>query len=213
MKSRSGAATLLASVCAATMLVQASVASAQPAPGDDGPPPPAYEDQTAPSPPAYDDRTGPPPGEYAPPPQGAERRYDDRARQYDEDYSSRYQQWAAQYCVERHNTNVAAGAIIGGILGAVIGSNIAGGDDRGAGAVVGGALGAGAGATVGASASSANCPPGYVVRAGAPGFYFAGPAYGVYGPAWYQPWVFEGGVWVYRPYRSWYWRRGYRRRW
>ena len=57
---------------------------------------------------------------------------------------------------------------------------------------------------------------------GAPAFVYGGPAYGVYAaPAWYNPWLWYGGRWVYRPYPSWYWshraywrpgwRGGYRR--
>ena len=39
---------------------------------------------------------------------------------------------------------------------------------------------------------------------GAPAFYYGGPP--VYaGPGWYNPWFYDGGVWVYRPYRYWYW--------
>ena len=79
---------------------------------------------------------------------------------------------------------------------------------KGPGAAVGGALGVGAGATVGANAAVANCPPGYVIRAGAPAFVYAGPYYDpalVYAPAWYNPWVWVGGQWVYYPYRYWYW--------
>jgi hypothetical protein len=63
-----------------------------------------------------------------------------------------------------------------------------------------------------------------VVRQGAPAFAYApAPGYAypypptvVAGPGWYNPWVWAGGVWVYQPYRYWYWnsrvyaRPGYR---
>jgi len=95
------------------------------------------------------------------------------------------------------------------VLGAVAGSAIAGRGDHFAGAVVGGAVGATAGAAVGASSGrGAYCPPGYIVRAGAPGFVYGGPVYGpgvIYGPGWYNPWFWSGGQWIYRPYRYWYW--------
>ena len=156
----------------------------------------------------YQSDSAPPQGQYAPPPPGYEQggAYDDQSQQYDRDYADRYSRWAAQYCVDQRNNNTAAGAIIGGVLGAVIGAGVAGRGDRGAGAVIGGALGAGTGAAIGASSSpGAGCPPGYVVRAGAPAFYWAGPPVVTWAPAWYHPWVFVGGRWVYHPYRYWYW--------
>ncbi|THD54211.1 MAG: glycine zipper 2TM domain-containing protein [Phenylobacterium sp.] len=149
----------------------------------------------------------PPQGQYAPPPPGYESQgavYDDRAQRADRDYAERYSRWAQQYCVDRRDNHTAAGAIIGGILGAVIGSNVSGRHSRTGGSIIGGALGATAGAAIGAnSAESAECPPGYFIRTGAPGFAYGPPP--PYGPAWYNPWFFEGGVWVYRPYRYWYW--------
>ena len=45
------------------------------------------------------------------------------------------------------------------------------------------------------------------MRPGARAFVYGGPVYGpsVYAyPTWYNPWVFSGGRYVYRPYRSWY---------
>ena len=106
--------------------------------------------------------------------------------------------------------NAVAGAIIGGALGAVVGSNVAGRGNRTEGAVIGGALGATAGASIGAnSGSGVGCPPGYVMRAGAVPFAYAGPVYGTsvyYAPSWYRPWVWVGGRYVYRPYRSYYWK-------
>jgi hypothetical protein len=155
--------------------------------------------------------TAPPTGQYAPPPVGSEASgsgYSDQAQQFDRDYADRYSHWAAQNCVDQRN-NTAAGAVIGGVLGAVLGANAAGHGARGAGAVVGAALGTTTGAAVGANASpAAACPPGYVVRAGAPAFTYDGPGSApelVYGPAWYQPWVWVDGRWVYSPYRYWYW--------
>lgn len=149
-----------------------------------------------------------PPGGYAEPPPGYDQgdaTYDDQAQQYDRDYAQRYSEWSAENCVNQRNNNAAAGAIIGGVLGAVIGSNAAGRHDRTGGAVVGGALGATAGASIGANSGAGGaCPPGYVVRAGAPAFYYGGGPYYA-GPAWYNPWVFVGGRYVYHPYRYWYW--------
>ncbi len=182
-------------VTALGLVLNATAVAAQPAPGSlPGAPPIA-----------------PPSGQYAPPPPGAERPgavYDDRDQRYDRDYAERYSQWASQYCVDRRNNNTAAGAIIGGVLGAVLGSNVSGRGSRTGGSIVGGMLGATAGAAIGANSESSRCPPGYMMRAGAPGFYYGPPAYGgpvAYGPGWYNPWFFEGGVWIYRPYRYWYW--------
>jgi hypothetical protein len=200
----------------------------QPPPqGYDQGPPPGY-DQNQPPPQGYDQgpppqggQYGPPQGQYAPPPpEGA---YDERTQAYDRDYAARYSAWAAQNCIDRRNNNTAAGAIIGGVLGAVIGGNIAGRGEHFGGAVVGGALGATAGAAIGSSSTDTRgCPPGYYIRAGAPGFYYTGPYVGVapvYAPGWYNPWFWDGGHYIYRPYRSWYWRhpaywrgRVYRRR-
>jgi hypothetical protein len=162
----------------------------------------------------------PPAGSYAEPPPGynddGSATYDDRSQDYDRDYASRYSAWAATNCVNRRNNNAAAGAIIGGVLGAVVGSNVSGRGNRTAGGIVGGAVGATAGASIGAnSGSGAYCPPGYVVRAGAPAFAYSGPYGGSYyaGPGWYNPWVFTSGRYVYRPYRYWYWNnRHYGRR-
>lgn len=157
---------------------------------------PAYP----PAPPAY---SAPPPGQYAPPPPGADTPgavYDPRAQTYDRDYAQHYSEWAAQNCIDQRN-NTIAGAAIGGVMGAILGAGAAGRHEQGAGAVIGGALGATAGAAIGAG-SGPTCPPGYVARDGAPGFVYGPPAYG---PGWYNPWVWTGGVWVYRPYRYWYW--------
>ena len=233
---KSRAATAMALVLGAGAVFNGFAANAQ---SDQYPPPPPppgqYQPNGYPPPPSYDQQRGydqsrdydqqrgadggPPPGQYAPPPPGAEQPgsvYDDRAQRYDYDYGRRYSGWAARYCIERRNDNAAAGAIIGGVLGAVIGGGMAGRGDHGAGMVVGGALGAGTGALIGASSSApGGCPPGYVIRSGAPAFYApADPVF--WAPGWYNPWVWGGGGWIYRPYRAWYfnhgayWRPGWR---
>jgi hypothetical protein len=182
--------------------------------GDDQGPPPgsdAYADQ---APPGYDPSQPPPP-----PPgyQGAPMSEDQQAE--DARYATAAQQWAAQNCV-RSGGNVAAGAVIGGIFGALIGAGVSG---RGSGAAIGAAIGGTTGAAAAASqqgATSPGCPPGYVLRGGAPAFYYGGP-YLYAAPAWYNPWIWYGGAWLYRPYpyhvwyaRHWGWRHGPpRRRW
>jgi hypothetical protein len=196
-------ARVLAIALSLGLTLEATAAAAQPYGPPPGPPP-----QYSGGPPV-----APPSGQYAPPPPGYEQQgavYDDRAQRYDREYADRYSQWAARYCVDRRNNNTAAGAIIGGILGAVVGSNVSGRHSKTGGSIIGGALGATAGAAIGSnSANSPDCPPGYYIRAGAPGFYYAPPGYGpppvAYAPDWYNPWFFEGGVWLYRPYRYWYW--------
>jgi hypothetical protein len=146
----------------------------------------------------------PPQGQYAEPPQGMEQGgdYDDQTQQQDEAYAQAYSEWAARYCVNQAN-NTAAGAVIGGILGAGIGAAVS--HNAGRGALVGGAIGAGTGAVAGAASSQGACPQGYVVAGGAPAFVYAGGPYVAWAPAWYNPWVFVGGRWVYHPYRHWYW--------
>jgi len=155
-------------------------------------------------PPGGDDQ-GPPQGQYAEPPQGYEQGgdYDDQSQQQDEAYAQSYSEWAARNCVSQAN-NTAAGALIGGILGAGIGAATS--HNAGRGAAIGGAIGVGAGAVAGSASSAGGCPPGYVVAAGAPAFYFAGGPYVAWAPAWYRPWVWTGGRWAYHPYRYWYWR-------
>jgi hypothetical protein len=213
---------VLASISAAAMLAEAAGAAAQPYPGYDQNPPPDYNQGPPPgyNAPPNDYYNGPrdvapPQGQYAPPPPGAGEYYTPQDQSYDRDYAERYSEWAARYCIDRRNHNTAAGAVIGGVLGAIVGSGVAGDDDRFGGAVVGGALGATAGAAIGSSTSStAGCPPGYYVRSGAPTFVFAS-GYSPYAPGWYNPWVWGGGHWVYRPYRAWYynhpvyWRGGW----
>ena len=126
-----------------------------------------------------------------------------QARAQDDRYSYAADQWAAQNCAAQRADNTAAGAVIGGLLGAVAGGGLAGRHDRGAGIVAGGVVGAVAGGAIGnAAATNPNCPPGYVVRAGAVPFY-PGPVYGPVtyaAPDWYDPWVWYGGHWIYRPY-------------
>lgn len=182
MFERSLRKTALSLTLAATTLAAAAPASAQPSP------------------------YGPPPG-YGPADQAADMAPD--ARDADDRYSYAAEQWAAENCVQQRANNAAAGAVIGGLLGAIIGSSAAGRYQHGAGAVVGGTLGATAGAAIGASASNnPNCPPGYGLRPGAPAFY-PGPIYGTpyAAPAGYDPWIWYGGHWIYRPYpyhRYWY---------
>lgn len=220
MKPSEAGAKVIAAGLAFALLAEATVAAAQPSPPPPGyynqpPPPPGYG--YAPPPPGYQGypppqpgyaQGGPPPGQYAPPPPGYEAQgsvYDDRAQRADRDYAERYSRWAQQYCMEKRANNAAAGAIIGGILGAVVGSNVSGRGSKTGGSIIGGALGATAGAAIGRNAATnGGCPPGTYLRAGAPVFYYPGPP--VYaGPAWYNPWFLEGGVWVYRPYSYWYW--------
>jgi hypothetical protein len=176
----------------------------------------AQPDQGATAGPVDQGQYGPGRGQYnVPPPPGYQPNDDQyetssQAREEDQRYTYEAEQWAAQNCMAERANNTAAGAVIGGILGAIIGGGMAGRYNRGAGVVVGGALGATAGAAVGNSASNnPNCPPGYVVRPGAPGFY-SGPFYGgvIYAaPPWYDPWIWYGSHWIYRPYpyhRYWY---------
>lgn len=155
-------------------------------------------------PPGSDQEAAPPQGSYAEPPPSDEQGgdYDDQEQQQDEQYAQSYSEWAARNCVNQAN-NTAAGALIGGILGAGIGAAVS--RNAGRGALVGGAIGAGTGAVAGAS-SGGGCPPGYVVAAGAPAFAYGGGPYVAYAPAWYHPWVWVGGRWVYHPYRHWYWK-------
>lgn len=178
------------------------------------PPPPGYSgDQPPPPPPGY--VAGDP--NYA-----ADTHADQRYEAYAED-------WAQRNCV-KSSGNTASGAVIGGLFGALLGSSIAGYHNRGAGALMGGIAGAAGGAAVGSAqdnATSPGCPPGYVVRRGAPTFYYDGynSGYVYAAPAWYRPWIFVGGRWTYRPYpyHTYYYRhygwgrpgyhRGYRRHW
>lgn len=178
-----------------------------------------YDQYAQQAPPGYDPSQPPPP-----PPgyQGAPMNEDQQRA--DAAYATAAQQWAAQNCV-KSGGNVAAGAVIGGIFGALIGAGVSGYGHTGAGTAIGAAIGGTTGAAIASSqggATSPGCPPGYVVRGGAPGFYYgADYAYGA--PGWYNPWIWYGGAWLYRPYpyHAWYarhygygYRHGpYRRHW
>ncbi|HEX4196713.1 MAG TPA: hypothetical protein VHZ26_04665 [Caulobacteraceae bacterium] len=195
--------TVLILGAAAMAISAAQSAGAQPPASPNGTPPP---DQGQ-----YDQgqyNVPPPPG-YQPGDEPAET--SDQARAQDEQYSYAAEQWAARNCVAQHANSTAAGVVIGGLLGAALGAGIGGRYNGGAGALAGGVVGATAGGAIGnASANSnPNCPPGYGLRPGAPVFY-PGPIYGpvVYAaPGWYDPWIWYGGRWIYRPYpyhRYWY---------
>jgi hypothetical protein len=161
------------------------------------PPPQAYQQQ-----PYQGPALQPPPGYTA---QDAQRDASAAEREYDRRYAAAAEAWSAANCVRQEQNRTAAGAIIGGVLGAVIGSAAAGRHDRGAGAIVGGGLGAIAGGAIAANQGQGpGCPPGLVLRTGAPAFYYAPPpgaAVVVYdAPTWYNPWIPYGGGWIYRPY-------------
>jgi hypothetical protein len=190
--------TAIALALAATALGASGPTLAQPAspsPGPDQPPPPgAGQDQgqyNVPPPPGYQ------PGD-------AQQEASPQAREQDQRFSYEAERWAARNCVAQHANNTVAGTVIGGVLGAIIGGGLAGRYDRGAGIVAGGALGAVAGGAIGSASanSNPNCPPGYGLASGAAPFY-PGPVYGeeVYvAPGWYDPWIWYGGHWIYRPY-------------
>ena len=174
------------------------------------PPPQGYASPQGP----YQDPALRPPEGYSQ--QDAQRDASPAERDYDRRYAAAAEAWSQANCVRQEQNRTAAGAIIGGVLGAVIGSNLAGGRDRGAGEVVGGALGAVAGGAI-ASNQGPGCPQGFVVRAGAPAFYYAPPpgaSVVVYDqPTWYDPWIWYDGRWMYRPYPYHrYWGEHYSRR-
>jgi hypothetical protein len=174
----------LAALAAAAAVVQTPAAFAQTADSAAAAPPA--------QPPAAAPTAAPNPG-WSPNPTAAQ------------SYADQYARWAQQNCVDQRSGNTAAGAIVGGALGAVAGAALT--DGRASGALAGGALGAVTGAAVGATTPT-SCPPGYVVRAGAPAFVYAGPYYDpalAYIPAWYQPWVWVDGRWIYEPYSFTYW--------
>jgi hypothetical protein len=203
-------------VCGAMLLSTGAQAFAQaPPPGyqqqqqQGYPPPPGY--QGAPQQGPYQDPALQPPPGYSS--EDAQRDASEAERNYDRGYAAAAEEWSAANCIRKEENRTAAGAIIGGVLGAVIGSNIAGGRSRGAGAVVGGALGAVTGGAI-ANNSGPGCPPGFVLRPGAPAFYGPpGPAVVVYDqPGWYNPWLWYDGRWMYRPYPYHrYWHDHYRR--
>jgi len=149
-------------------------------------------------------------GQTPPPPPGYAPTGDPRAiSAADARYANEAQGWARNNCVKAHG-DAGAGAVIGGILGAIIGGGLGG--RHGGGAFAGAAVGAVGGAAVASSAgsneTSPGCPPGYVVRGQASGYYYNNPGYYYAAPAWYQPWIFMNGAWLYRPYpyHDWYWR-------
>jgi hypothetical protein len=134
---------------------------------------------------------------------------DARAQQQNQAYAAAQEQWAAANCVRQAQDRAVAGTVIGGILGAVIGSNLARGGGRTGGAVIGGVAGAVAGNALARDSGGGVCPQGYAVRPGAP--VFAPPAYVVYdAPPDYNPWIWYGGRWVYRPYPYRHWHDHYR---
>ena len=127
----------------------------------------------------------------------------------DQQYAQAAEQWAMDNCV-KSGSNVAGGALIGGALGALAGAGLAGRHSRGTGALAGAAGGAllgGAVASTGSRATSPGCPPGFVLRGGAPAFGYSG-GYAYAAPADYDPWAYSSGRWVYRPYpyHTWYYR-------
>jgi hypothetical protein len=218
-----GAAAMVLSVAQSAVAQQPAYPDGNaPPPPDQGQPQGQYPDQGQPQ----GQYQGQPQGQYqghynVPPPPGYQPGDDqaetsDQARAQDEQYSYAAEQWAARNCVTQRANNTAAGAVIGGILGAVVGAGLGGRYNAGGGALAGGALGAVAGGAIAnnASNSNPNCPPGYGLRPGAVAFY-PGPVYGpvVYAaPGWYDPWIFYGNRWIYRPYPYHrYWYRHYRR--
>ena len=157
----------------------------------------AYQDYDRAPPQGYDPSRPPPPPPGYQGDAGGSVQQDQRYEAYAED-------WSQRYCTRARN-NTGAGAVIGGLFGALLGSSVAGRHDRGDGALVGGLAGAAGGAVVGSASSNATspgCPPGYVVRGGAPAFAYEGygDPYLYAAPGWYQPWFFIGGRWNYRPY-------------
>jgi hypothetical protein len=154
----------------------------------------------------------PPPPGYKPPPGRFVQ--SDREREEDDRYSREAERWAAENCIADRRSNIAAGAVIGGLIGALAGSGLAGRYDRAPATVLGAGAGAVAGSAIARNASP-DCPPGFVVKA-APEPFYPPPVYPhVYvAPPWYDPWVWYGGHWIYRPYpyhRYWY-KRHWRRR-
>jgi len=191
----------LASPILATAASAQDYPSAQPQQGGDyrnPPPEPA-------APQGYDGRTlPPPPADYVPPANSAEQQAADQR------YAAEAQRWAAENCVKSHG-NVGEGALVGGILGAIIGGGLGGRHNGGGAMAAGAALGAVGGAAVASSSggeTSPGCPPGYSLRSGAPAYSYGYSDYYYAAPDWYRPWVFEGGIWAYRPYpyHDWYYR-------
>jgi hypothetical protein len=205
------AASALSGALAFLLAAETAVAQPPPPPAQgynaNQPPPQGYDPNQPPPPPqGYPDPAMQPPPGYTP--QDAARDSAEAAREQDREYAAAAEGWAQANCVRQEANRTTAGAILGGVLGAVIGSNLAGGRARGAGAIVGGALGATAGGAI-ANNAGPGCPAGYVLRPGAPPFY--GPPVVAYAePAWYNPWIWYDGRWIYRPYPYHrYWRDHY----
>jgi len=191
-----------AGVCVGLALLIALPPAAFAQPAGYGPPP----DYNGP-PPGYGpppDYSGQAPDQGPPPPQGysdQDRQQDqsEQARQQDRAYAEAQERWAAENCIHQEQDRAVAGTVIGGILGAVIGSNIGRGGGRTGGAIIGGVAGAVAGNALARDSGGGVCPQGYALRPGAP--VFAPPPYVVYAaPVEYNPWIWYGGRWVYRPY-------------
>lgn len=154
------------------------------------------------APEGYDGRTLPPA------PQGYVAGAEDRAA--DARYAADAENWARNNCVKSRG-NTGAGALVGGVLGAIIGGGLAGRHDTGVGMAAGAAIGAVGGAAVASSSggeTSPGCPPGFVVRGGAPVYAYAQSDYYYAAPSWYRPWVYVDNAWIYRPYpyHGWYYR-------
>jgi hypothetical protein len=197
-----------------------------PPPGYQGGPPPGYQGNNGPPP----DYNGPPPSDYAnrpppgyngasppPPPPGYNGQAQDAAQQaQDQRYAQYAERWAQENCVRAHG-DVGAGAFLGGVFGALIGAGASGGRPGAvvAGAAIGGVSGAAIANSAGGDATSPGCPRGYVIRGGAPNFYYAGGPYYYAAPGWYNPWVWGGGAWVFRPYpyHAWYYHNYWRGGW
>ncbi len=158
------------------------------------PPPPAYDYDRPP--PGYDgSQTPPPPPGYQPAPNAQQMAEQDRY------YADRAQRWAEENCV-KSGGNGAGGAILGGLLGAIIGHGVGSRGDKGTATVAGAVIGGVGGAAIASNSgrqTSPGCPPGYVVRRGAPAYYYERD-YVYAAPGWYRPWAFYGGRWIYRPY-------------
>lgn len=207
--------TLVLTLCGSAAALTPILASAQPAPPPDAPPPGygsngsygAYPPPSEPPPPQGYDGSNPPP-----PPPGYQANPNDQAlRAWDDRYAADAEAWSRDNCVKAHG-NTTAGAVLGGVIGALIGSGLQGRHDHGAGTLAGAALGAAGGAAIAGSANSnetsPGCPPGYVVRQRAPVYVYGDSGYYYAAPGWYRPWIFIGGAWRYRPYpyHDWYYR-------
>ncbi|WP_223799935.1 hypothetical protein [Sphingomonas nostoxanthinifaciens] len=150
--------------------------------------------------------TTPAPQYNVPPPPGYQTgsaRYvqSERDRVEDDGYAAAAERWASANCIAERKDNATAGAVIGGLIGALAGTGLAGGHDQLPAAVLGAGAGAAAGSTI-ARNTSPGCPPGYLVRPAPQPFYPASPPPSVVyvAPSWYDPWIWYGGHWLYRPY-------------